>query len=63
MNAVPDGIADIIKLVSDSANDSYRSGHKTGYDAGYRAGLKAGELLIQGKTPDEARDATYRNIP
>lgn len=63
MNAVPNDLADIIKLVNESASESYRSGHKSGYDAGYRAGLKAAELMIAGKSSDEARAETYRNLP
>lgn len=56
-------LVEIIKLVNDSSRESYRSGYKSGYDAGYKAGAKAAELILAGKSSEEAGAETYRNLP
>lgn len=56
-------LTEIIKLVNDSSQESYRSGYKSGYDAGYKAGAKAAEFILAGKSSEEARAETYRNLP
>ena len=56
-------LTDTLKTISQLSNDSFRSGYKEGYEAGYRAGLKAAELIIAGKSPEEARAESHRNLP
>ena len=63
MSAVPNELAEMIQAINATASESYRSGHKSGYDAGFRAGLKCAELMVAGKSLDEARETTYRNLP